>query len=234
MIGPSRHSGRPGRSGFSLVELLLVVTIITAMMSMMLPALARARGLARGIQCRSNLGQMQTAWLMFIEANGQRIPYTYSSSRRPNWVDGMASILGEGGVDLYGTNAVSVAACPEVQRSYFRMFYVQPHYGYAINTWWDDATGAYNEQQSWNRILSPSSYPWFIDPQVYKWGSGFMASHRVPYPARGAPDWGIGANHDGGNITNASFADGSTRSVPIEEVRNDIVGFGSYRWLAND
>jgi hypothetical protein len=61
-----------------------------------------------------------------------------------------------------------------------------------------------------------------------------MASHRVPYPARGAPDWGIGANHENGGITTASFADGSTRSVPIEEVRSNITGFGSYRWLANE
>ncbi len=49
---------RATKTGFSLIELLVVVTILALMMALLLPALQSAREAARRIQCTSNLKQL--------------------------------------------------------------------------------------------------------------------------------------------------------------------------------
>lgn len=67
-------SARPRvRAGFSLVELLVVVAIVATLMAMLLPSLARARGQARSVVCRSNLRQIVTANLMYADSHNDRL-----------------------------------------------------------------------------------------------------------------------------------------------------------------
>ena len=49
------------KKGFTLVELLVVITIIALLLSMMMPALKKAKGLARKAVCKSNLHQIGIA-----------------------------------------------------------------------------------------------------------------------------------------------------------------------------
>ena len=60
----------PKRSGFTLVELLVVITIIGILISMLLPAVNSARESGRNVQCKNNLKQLGDACLAHEQAQG--------------------------------------------------------------------------------------------------------------------------------------------------------------------
>jgi len=57
------------RRGFTLVELLIVIAIIALLMSILMPALARVRNMAKVTACQSNLKQWGLFWSMYTGDN---------------------------------------------------------------------------------------------------------------------------------------------------------------------
>lgn len=55
------------RHGFTLIELLVVIAIIAILAAILFPVFARAREAARASSCRSNLKQLSTAMLMYVQ-----------------------------------------------------------------------------------------------------------------------------------------------------------------------
>ena len=52
---------------FTLIELLVVVSIIALLVAILLPALSKARGMARRTVCQTNLKQIALAWNMYLD-----------------------------------------------------------------------------------------------------------------------------------------------------------------------
>jgi prepilin-type N-terminal cleavage/methylation domain-containing protein len=74
-VGKLRR-GRSGRlgAGFTLVELLVVIAIIAILAALLLPALTKARQKAMAARCLSNQKQLTLGWMMYCDANEERMP----------------------------------------------------------------------------------------------------------------------------------------------------------------
>jgi prepilin-type N-terminal cleavage/methylation domain-containing protein len=74
---------RRRRTGFSLVELLVVLGIIVLLAGLLLPAVGRAREMGRRTACLSNVRQLTAAWLMYA---GEHQGWLCNSAGNPEWL----------------------------------------------------------------------------------------------------------------------------------------------------
>ncbi len=98
------------RVGFSLVELLVVMVIIGLLLALLLPAVHRARAIARSAQCRNNLHNLGIAYQNLIASRterstpGRTLPYAFG------WV---------GALLPFTDNSAVSFRCPEATTDYF-------------------------------------------------------------------------------------------------------------------
>jgi prepilin-type N-terminal cleavage/methylation domain-containing protein/prepilin-type processing-associated H-X9-DG protein len=63
------------KNAFTLIELLVVIAVIAILMAILMPALSRAREQGKRISCLSNVKQLTMAWIMYADANDDKVPY---------------------------------------------------------------------------------------------------------------------------------------------------------------
>lgn len=51
---------------FTLIELLVVIAILSVLLALLMPVLGRARGIARRLRCASNLRQISSGWMLYL------------------------------------------------------------------------------------------------------------------------------------------------------------------------
>ena len=66
-----------GSSGFTLIELLVVISIIALLIGILLPALAKARDVAKQMQCLSQIRQVQQGLMMYANDYEGSLPLSY-------------------------------------------------------------------------------------------------------------------------------------------------------------
>ena len=77
---------RKTEAGFTLIELLVVIAIIAILAAILFPVFARAREQARKTVCVSNIKQLGTAWMMYVQDYDEKFPPNNSpTAPNPEW-----------------------------------------------------------------------------------------------------------------------------------------------------
>jgi len=187
---------------FTLIELLVVIAIIAILAAMLLPALSRARVVAKSISCVSNLKQLETVSQLYGNDYNDFVPpgcFNWGSTYAWwHWI--LTPYFGYNGhVPPTGAEADTVTnfittkkvyACPELQQTLgYRVFVETSGYPEA----------GYSSVFRFSRARMPSNCPHLADNR-----SGELLSY--------VSEWALTQWRHGGN-TNIGYYDGHVGSM---------------------
>jgi len=100
LAGIRRTNCERSGQGFSILELMLVIAIVSTLIALLLPAIGRARGIARDIECKSNLRQLGIAGASYAADSPDLIPsFWWAPGSSPSEWSGLNAVLNRSGAD---------------------------------------------------------------------------------------------------------------------------------------
>src|SRR5688500_16396413 len=84
---------RQARRAFTLIELLVVIAVIAILAAILFPVFAQAREKARAISCLSNMKQIGTAAMMYVQDYDEQFPLAFTVVTGGNVLDWRGMLL---------------------------------------------------------------------------------------------------------------------------------------------
>jgi len=241
---------RPGRGGFTLVELLVVVAIIALLVSILMPSLSKAKELACQAVCRAKNKSMVVALNTYTSYNEGHYPFCandlngdgqYESGEGSSWT----AKLNDVSDNLFMCPSHRPVHAKNIHRSYAINASIAPHRHddwpgpewsaegiWATGRPWtlrtdqvqDGGTALVSEQ--WFSVIPLwADADWQLTPDVGVYSDLFMVGHMAEGP------W-TDLMYDSlphGNHVTVGFVDGSARPVTPE-----MTGGHGFSWMNHD
>ncbi|MGH7136857.1 MAG: DUF1559 domain-containing protein, partial [Pirellulales bacterium] len=181
---PCRKPGLRRRSGFTLVELLVVISIIGMLMALLLPAVQQAREAGRRNTCQNNMKQLALAITNFAGAKG-----TYPGYVEPLTLASSGGASGSAATAFYPVSFV-VPVLPYMERTdVYTLYRNYNNWGLPniIQGWTDTNDPPPVYMDVLNCPSAPPSNKQSNTPCAYVANSGMVdvtsAAGATPYPA---------------------------------------------------
>lgn len=242
MVGGGMRPARSGREwavpnrSFTLVEMLVVIAIIAVLAGMLMPALGKALGSARSMNCQNNLKQFTVSYLQYADLFNSEAPASWGPGDADMWFSKLPAAMPGGSLAYYmyanhvsGTLSTDFGfwRCPDnaIQSRVMGMGANEAQCSYMGNTF-DTRISGNNESRAFGAKITR-----------FLWPSALVAFTEGIYPrvaidggtpedgANSIPSFGLGLRHVryAHNLgANLGFVDGhvSWKAGPFEAIRN--------------
>jgi len=177
------------RKAFTLIELLVVVAIIAVLISVLLPSLSQARESARRTVCMSNLKQIGTAFVFYMDSYNEKLPPGILNKN--GYLLGWFDFLYEMDPVYWDKDGKHVLMCPSDDSAKNNAW----HITYRVNFEYFRYSSLPGYYYPYTQINDPERKIGLVEGRS-PWGTVYMLPNQASHPLSGVQGYhGGGANY---------------------------------------